>query len=193
MFPSLFFSISFSNPNTLTQEANPSKASTKPTSPRTILTTFPYYTNYTHLSRLEFSAVSAFLPTAPSSIAFIGSGPLPLSSLCFLDSHPNATVHNIDRDAAALSVSAELCSKLGYGGMTFSCEDVMIEGSGCGKDAWETFDVVFLAALVGNDTHSKLSILGSLARKLRKGALVVARSARGVRGVLYPVCSFLVF
>jgi nicotianamine synthase len=74
--------------------------------------------------------------------------------------------------------------------MTFGCEDVMVEGSGSEKEAWEKFDVVFLAALVGNDTHSKLSILGSLARKLKKGALVVARSARGVRGVLYPVCSF---
>jgi nicotianamine synthase len=46
---------------------------------------------------------------------------------------------------------------------------------------------VFLAALVGMDNETKMGILGSLARKLKRGTLVVARSARGLRSVLYPV------
>lgn len=105
-----------------------------------------------------------------------------------LDIYPSAKVHNIDRDSAALSISQDLCVRLGYADrMSFSCAEVSAEGDGEDATQWDTFDVVFLAALVGMDTSSKLAILGGLVRKLRPGALVVARSAKGLRGVLYPV------
>jgi nicotianamine synthase len=151
-----------------------------------ILQTFPYHQNYVDLSRLEYSCLEAFLPASPTQITFIGSGPLPLTSICFLDRYPNLRVHNVDRDASALSISEELCERLGYGAhMSFACEDVTQES---GSD-WGSYEVVFLAALVGTDTHSKLAILESLARKLSPGTLVVARSAQGMRSVLYPVSS----
>ncbi|KAF1846284.1 Nicotianamine synthase [Cucurbitaria berberidis CBS 394.84] len=157
---------------------------------KSLLHTFPYYQNYIDLSRLECSILEASLAcssTPPAKIAFIGSGPLPLTSLCVSDRYPNATVHNIDRDASALEVSQELCNQLGYGPrMTFADEDVSQVDSKEKKD-WKTFEVVFLAALVGMDTHSKLSILSSLALKLQPGTLVVIRSAQGLRSVLYPV------
>jgi nicotianamine synthase len=132
------------------------------------------------------STVSAYLPAnvSPGKVAFIGSGPLPLTSLCMLDRYPSSTVHNIDRDSTALSTSQELCSKLGYDGMTFACEDITSHSS---TTKWQDFDVVFLAALVGCDTESKISILANLSRKLKAGTLVVARSAKGLREVLYPV------
>lgn len=107
-----------------------------------------------------------------------------------LDIFPSARVHNIDRDASALSISRQLSVKLGYAGrMSFSCTDVSDEGEAGGEEEteWGEFDVVFLAALVGMDTSSKQVILEGLVRKLRPGALVVARSAKGLRGVLYPV------
>jgi nicotianamine synthase len=115
---------------------------------------------------------------------FIGSGPLPLTSLCMLDRYPEACVLNIDRDAAALQVSQGLCEKLGYRGMEFACEDISLDMTTVN---WGSFEVVFLAALVGMDTESKIDILEALARKLRSGTLIVARSARGLRSVLYPV------
>jgi|SRR5690242_4993191 len=107
-----------------------------------------------------------------------------------LDIFPSAHVHNIDRDASALSISQQLSVKLGYADrMSFSCTDVSDQGKGGGEEGtdWGEFDVVFLAALVGMDTSSKQTILEGLVRKLRPGALVVARSAKGLRGVLYPV------
>lgn len=70
--------------------------------------------------------------------------------------------------------------------MSFACIDVSVEEDP-EKTGWADFDVVFLAALVGMDTTSKLAILKGLVRKLRPSALVVARSAKGLRGVLYPV------
>ncbi|XPS81738.1 Nicotianamine synthase [Ascochyta lentis] len=157
-----------------------------------LLDTFPYYQNYLDLSRIECSTLSAFLPsptTSPQNFAFIGSGPLPLTSLCILDIYPSAHVHNIDRDTSALQVSQRLCERLGHTErMSFACTDVSAEDAvGAGRTKWEDFDVVFLAALVGMDTQSKLSILESLVRKLRTGTLVVARSAKGLRSVLYPI------
>lgn len=89
--------------------------------------------------------------------------------------------------------------------MSFTCEDVTadsevaVQGEGEEKEegetesssetspSWTQSQVVFLAALVGTDTHSKIAILASLAARLRPGCLVVARSAQGVRSVLYPV------
>lgn len=107
-----------------------------------------------------------------------------------LDRYPDASVLNIDRDLDALNVSQDLCERLGYGGMSFAYEDVTAKST----IDWAAFEVVFLAALVGTDTETKTDILASLARKLKPGTLVVARSAHGLRSVLYPVsCNLLVF
>ncbi|PVI02166.1 Nicotianamine synthase [Periconia macrospinosa] len=176
------------------QECN---ASDSPT--RDLLHRFPYYTNYVDLSRLEATLLSAFLPMPPTAainIAFIGSGPLPLSSICLLDNLPNAKITNIDRDALALNLSRRLAEALSISGdkMRFVRDDV--EGtsvttgaseSGFEGITWGSLDVVFLAALVGMESSAKFDILASLARRLKAGTLIVARSARGLRSILYPV------
>jgi hypothetical protein len=48
------------------------------------LRSFPYYDNYEELTRLELCAILSATKTAPRRVAFIGSGPLPLTSLCLL-------------------------------------------------------------------------------------------------------------
>ena len=177
------------------------QSNSDPASPA-LLTLFPYHDNYTDLSRLECSALEAFLPSCsptcrpmPCSIAFIGSGPLPLTSFCVLDRYPDAVVHNIDRDIEALKLSDKVAKVTGYARrMRFVCEDVSLENDTHGKiigpaskKEWMDAEVVFLAALVGMDTASKSRILRALAKGLRPGTLIVVRSARGLRGVLYPV------
>lgn len=103
-----------------------------------------------------------------------------------IDRYQDATVQNIDRDHEALAISQKLCAVLGYGSqMSFACEDVSDQNQS--GTSWQSFDVVFLAALVGLSTHAKTEILADLARKMRPGAVVVVRSARGLRSVLYPV------
>jgi len=49
------------------------------------------------------------------------------------------------------------------------------------------FDVVYLAALVGTSGPEKRQILRDLVSKMKPGALVVVRSAWGLRGLIYPV------
>lgn len=57
-----------------------------------------------------------------------------------------------------------------------------------GSDAQDlsTFDVVYMAALVGRSQEVKEEIICKVARQMRQGALMVIRSARGMRVCLYP-------
>lgn len=149
-----------------------------------VLSSFPYYQNYVDLARLEYSIISAFLDTQPQNFAFVGSGPLPLTSLCLLDHCPNSIVLNIDRDTEAVRLSERLCRKLGFEDrVNFSCADITQQTD----IDWKVFGVVFLAALVGEDTGSKMRILCDLRSKLSTGTLIIVRSAKGLREILYPV------
>jgi nicotianamine synthase len=49
------------------------------------------------------------------------------------------------------------------------------------------FDVVYLAALVGTTGAEKRRILKNIVSRMRPGALVVVRSAWGLRSLVYPV------
>jgi nicotianamine synthase len=83
---------------------------------------FPYFSNYTDLTRLELAAIHAIYPSPIRKIAFIGSGPLPLTSLQLLHTlSPNVEILNIDHDSAAISQSSRLRDKLGSKGEGMRC------------------------------------------------------------------------
>lgn len=148
----------------------------------TSLRAFPYYQNYMDLSRLELSALAAVHPAPIGSLAFIGSGPLPLTSICLstLLSPPPRRIHNIDMSPQAISVSRSLCARLGGAAarLSFECADAK-------EVALEEFDVVVLAGLVGGSANEKREILRSVVRRCGNGALLMLRSAHGVRRLLY--------
>ncbi|KAI0139687.1 Nicotianamine synthase [Pestalotiopsis sp. NC0098] len=215
-------------------------ASSRPAEALALLRSFPYFQNYVELARLELCALRAVEPRAPRRIAFLGSGPLPLTSMCLLrelrgcdadddddvdddggidgghhqhsqppspatqnkepeyDTTTNSSsssngsvdaylklaprVVNVDRDAAALAVSQALCQRLGpwSRGMAFQESEARL------ASGLEGFDVVFLAALVGTSAREKEDVVVAVARRMRSGALMVVRSAHGLRTVLYP-------
>ncbi|SPT16218.1 unnamed protein product [Triticum aestivum] len=70
------------------------------------LTLFPYFNNYIKLSQLEHGLLARHVPgPAPARVAFLGSGPLPLSSLVLAARHlPDASFDNYDISGAALVV-----------------------------------------------------------------------------------------
>lgn len=146
--------------------------------PREELARFPYVGNYRQLSRMEIGILASALPRRVRSLAFVGSGPLPLSSL-YLAGELDASVDNYDRDPAALDAGARVAAALGYGELGFHEADVLdADLSG--------YDVVVLAALVGDTLEAKRRILARLAATMRPGAILLARSARGLRTLLYP-------
>lgn len=168
------------------------------------LKSFPYYENYEDLTRLEIGILLAADPVMPARVAFIGSGPLPLTSLCFLsslksgifpgghaakppylvDHFEDLEVLNIDHNPTAIETASALIHKLGPlgHGMSFSLDSA---GSQCCD--LRRFDVVYLAALVGSTQTEKETLLTNVAANMRGGALIVMRTSWGLRSCLYPV------
>lgn len=145
---------------------------------------------------MELNAISSVSWKEPRrKFAILGSGPLPLTSLCILnvlnqERHQAVCIHNIDRDPRAISSSAELCRRLGHttNTMCFHCVDVKSRSID-----FQIFDVVYLAALVGTSTEHKHDLIHEIARRMRPGALLVLRSAHSLRSLMYPVCFLFQF
>lgn len=113
------------------------------------LLAFPYHGNYVDLIRIELSALSSVKPDGCDlcKFAIVGSGSLPLTSLCILDylnkKDDSVTCHNIDRNSMAISLSKALCNAIGYTtkSMGFECAD-----ANSAEIDLSSFDVVYLAA-----------------------------------------------
>ncbi|XP_065853454.1 nicotianamine synthase [Euphorbia lathyris] len=150
------------------------------------LNLFPYYSNYLKLSHLEFSILSHHFPHhVPNKIAFIGSGPLPLTSIVLASKHlPNTSFHNFDVDSEANSMAIRLVSPDSdlKNRMFFHSTDVLDVG-----DEMKEFDVVFLAALVGMSKEEKVRVIDHLGKFMAPGGILMVRSAHGARAFLYPV------
>ena len=155
-----------------------------------MLLAFPYHSNYIDLVRMELNALSSVKPNfAPRTFAMIGSGPLPLTPLCIADQLKSQgygciTCHNVDLNPQAMEYSIDMCKALGdaAGTMCFHCADASSDDVDL-----RTFDVVYLAALVGGCSCHKQSILANMVRRMSPGTLVVLRSAHSLRRLLYPV------
>jgi len=153
---------------------------------------FLYYSNYLDLTWLELCAVRAARRSSPKKVAFIGSGPLPLTSLCLLQElkkdlqsgsrAEDIEILNIDCDSSALGTSQRLCEALGdwSKGMKFLCAV-----AGSPEVDLRDYDVVYLAALVGMSQEEKEDITIKVAGTMRPGSLLVIRSAIGIRTCLY--------
>ncbi|OVA02533.1 Nicotianamine synthase [Macleaya cordata] len=146
---------------------------------------FPYFSNYIKLGHLEFTILSNHCTHVPSKIAFVGSGPLPLTSIVLASNHlRNTAFHNYDIDANANSQALRLVSPdpdLSKR-MFFHTADIMNV-----TDELSDYEVVFLAALVGMDKEEKVRVIAHLAKYMAPKALLMLRSAHGARGFLYPI------
>ncbi|KAK7269429.1 hypothetical protein RIF29_22155 [Crotalaria pallida] len=149
------------------------------------LNIFPYYSNYIKLGLLEFTILNKHCTNTPTKIAFVGSGPLPLTSIVLASNHlPTSTFHNYDIDPLANSKAMKLVSSdpdLSKR-MVFHTNDILDVTNDL-KDC----EVVYLAALVGMDNEEKNRIIDHLAKHMASGALLMVRSAHGARAFLYPV------
>ncbi|KAI3909367.1 hypothetical protein MKW98_007891 [Papaver atlanticum] len=147
---------------------------------------FPYYTNYIKLGRLEYTILSNYIANPnPNDIAFIGSGPLPVTSIVLASNHLRTTTfHNYDINPLANALACNLVaadhdlSKR----MIFHDTDIMDVTHGLSD-----YDVVFLAALVGMNKEEKRKVVDHLAMHMAPGSLLMLRSAYGARGFLYPI------
>ncbi|KAM7207633.1 Nicotianamine synthase domain containing protein [Naviculisporaceae sp. PSN 640] len=130
---------------------------------------FRYYSNYVELAWLELCAIRAARQPSSRKIAFIGSGPLPLTSLCLLQ--------EIKREIRPGSKPEDIRF---LNGMEFLCAQ-----AGSPEVDLREYDVVYLAALVGMSQEEKEEITLRVAETMRPGSLLVVRSAAGIRKCLY--------
>ena len=150
----------------------------------------------------------------PRKWAFLGSGPLPLTAICLAqlldplrvsspspteqpsllqtqsglkdgriskpDNENSVQIHNIDHCPEAIALSSQLCQKLGRLSrcLTFECTEAS------GSADLTSFDVVYVAVLVGREAAEKFDIISSVVARMRPGALLVIRSVHGMRRVL---------
>ncbi|XP_074304435.1 nicotianamine synthase-like [Silene latifolia] len=147
---------------------------------------FPYFSNYLKLSLLEYDILTHNSTHVPKKVAFIGSGPLPLTSIVLALYHlTDSSFDNYDIDPSANEMAARLVGPdpdLSTR-MQFHTKDIMCVG----KEELDKYDVVFLAALVGMDKKEKVKVIHHLANNMSPGSTLMVRSAHGARAFLYPV------
>ncbi|XP_076933048.1 nicotianamine synthase-like [Bidens hawaiensis] len=156
--------------------------------PLTRLDVFPYYSNYLKLSRVEYDILIRYgsaQTRPPKRVAFVGSGPLPLTSIVLASCHlKETTFHNYDINPAANAMASRLVSTnpdLSQR-MVFHTSDILDV-----SDELKEYDVVFMAALVGMDVEEKVKVVKHLEKYMASGSILMLRSAHGARAFLYPV------
>ncbi|PIA28612.1 hypothetical protein AQUCO_06800046v1 [Aquilegia coerulea] len=149
------------------------------------LNVFPYYGNYVKLASLEYSILYENGMAQPKRVAFVGSGPMPLTSFVLATHHMQTTQFvNFDIDESANNVARQIIATDDEleSRMKFETCDIMEV-----KERLGEFDCIFLAALVGMNKADKVKILGHLKKYMKAGGTLLVRSANGARGFLYPV------
>uniref|UniRef100_A0A0E0LAH9 Nicotianamine synthase n=1 Tax=Oryza punctata TaxID=4537 RepID=A0A0E0LAH9_ORYPU len=148
------------------------------------LAMFPSYGRYVNMSRVEYGLLARHGARRPTRVAFVGSGPLPLSSILLAARHlPDTLFDNYDRCGAANDRARRLVGADGEVGarMAFHTADV---ANLTGELA--AYDVVFLAALVGADAAEKEKLVAHLGKHMAAGAVLAVRTAHGARAFLRP-------
>jgi len=149
--------------------------------PPLTLLRFPYLDNYRQLTELEHTALARHIAHPPRRVLFVGSGPLPLSSLHLAGVlGTGTTIDNLDRDPAAIAGARRLTHRLDARRLAFHHGDL------ADLHDLRPYDLVVLAALVGLTAADKRRHLHRLRQAMAPGAVLLARSAHGLRTLLYP-------
>lgn len=115
------------------------------------------------------------------TVACIGSGPTPFTSLCLQERYgPDVKFVNIDRDPEAVEMSSNLVQRCGIENVVFSQADA------ASLTDLRHFDLVHVAAMVGTSVEEKTDLVLSIAAVMRPKALMLVRSTDGLRRLLYP-------
>lgn len=146
--------------------------------PHAELAAFPYVGNYERLARLELGVVNRHATAPVRSVAVLGSGPLPLTALAWA-SALSVPVTGVDSDPFATSLAESVT-------LALEAPHVRFETADARDTDLAGYDLVFLAALVGATPTEKAEIAARVRSTMRPGSLLLARTARGLRTLLYP-------
>jgi nicotianamine synthase len=148
--------------------------------PNETLMEFPYLHNYSILVNREAELLQSvgLQLNANHKVLIIGSGPLPLTYMELL-SQTGATIDLLDSSAEAIEMSKQFCSSL-------NLTPAHIHAQGKNVTLAQKYDVIFLAALAGASDKDKQAIVDNILQYLKDDGKLIARSAAGIRTLLYP-------
>lgn len=142
------------------------------------LRTFWYYANYEQLVDLEYSNISSLYKNI-KKILFVGGGPLPLTAI-LLHKKYGTKCTILEKDTESHNISTLLLQKLS---LTNAVKVINVPAEDYSN--YNSFNLIYLAAMVGEDETSKSKIISLLHTKISKGKVLVCRSSHGTRKLLY--------
>ncbi|XAR51182.1 Nicotianamine synthase [Bertholletia excelsa] len=146
---------------------------------------FPYYGNYVKLANLEYNILRDNGIVNPKKVAFVGSGPMPLTSIILATHHLFVSIFdNYDIDDSANTMARKIVSSDAEleRRMRFKTQDVMEAREELGE-----YDLIFLAALVGMSKEEKMKVIAHVRKHMKPGGALLLRSVKAARAFLYPV------
>jgi len=149
--------------------------------PRQTLHSFPYLENYNRIISREVALLkdSNFALSSQHRMLAIGSGPLPLTALQFHE-RTGVIVDQLDTDQYALELGRRVSQALAVPGE-------YIHANGSTVTLGRMYDVIFVAVLAGSSHDEKQAIIDNVLPSLNDNGRLLLRSAKGARGIIYPV------
>lgn len=146
---------------------------------------FWYWANYATLTKYELDSLKAAGCSTFRRVAFVGSGPLPLTAI-LIARETKSHVVLYDRDPEANDLAASWIRKLpqNSGAEQFSFRDVNVWH--VTPEEFAHYDVVWIAASVGMDGKEKGAIVRHVKKGMRPGTFLAIRSVEMGCSLLYP-------
>lgn len=145
-----------------------------------VLEDFPYYKQYKELAQYEYESMKASGVDVSRKIAYIGSGPLPLTAILWAKEY-GMHIDAFDCDAQACSVSSALIHTLGLS------EQVLVQHANVyDLTIFSEYTAVCVAALVGDTEEEKVSVVRHIVSCGTPGTSICVRSVEGLGALVYP-------
>lgn len=133
---------------------------------------FPLFENYYLLTRLEYySLFSCDVHDSHKNFLFIGGGPFPISAI-LLTLNYNVNVTVLDLNKNSLEIAKALIER-------FNLQDrIFFENSSAENfDKYDLFEVIIIAAMVGQDEYEKSVVFDKIYSKSNFGTHILARTS----------------
>lgn len=167
-------------------------------SARDILNNGPIHPFYVYFANLEWTTLLNAVGKTPQSVAILGSGALPETSIWIsdwaADHGTQIHVRNVELVQDRLELSRGVHQALGLldqasnASVSFETGDARTAPSDLSG-----YDAVYFNATVGSTVEEKESILLDVVGRMKKGAHMVTRSTYSLKTMAYPVSTNLIF
>ncbi len=145
---------------------------------------FIYHNNYSDLINLEISNILIYKKDI-KNVLFIGGGPLPVSAILLANNFKyNITI--LEKDERSYNISKDLINKL-----KLNKKIKLILKLAEEYNDYDQYDLIYLAAMVGNSQKEKDILLNKISMKSNLGSLIIIRSAFAMKKLLYITYNFV--